>query len=127
VVPALGEVEAVARRVRWAAPRCGWITSLDGSSVQAPPGATHWRRQTLEPVRFAAALDALRARGVELLLELGPGASLTRLAARALPRARCLASAAGEAEPARHVLELGARLWEAGHDVAWERLLADVR
>ncbi|MEZ6186333.1 MAG: acyltransferase domain-containing protein [Planctomycetota bacterium] len=126
VAPGLRAIEAAARQVPWAAPRCGWISSLDGASVQAPPTPAHWRRQTLEPVRFAEALGALRARGVEVLLELGPGASLSRLAARALPSARTLTSAPGEADPARHLLEVAARLWEAGHPVTWERLLADL-
>ncbi|MEO3853253.1 acyltransferase domain-containing protein, partial [Streptomyces sp. B8F3] len=44
----------------------------------------YWVRQVREPVRFAAAIDALRAAGVTTYVETGPDAALTTLATECL-------------------------------------------
>jgi len=126
VEPALPGLEAAARRVSWSPPRVGWVSTATAGAMLAPPDALHWRNQTRRPVRFADSLATLRKKGVEVFLELGPGASLTRLAAGQVGGATCLASAAGEAEPAAHVAAVAARLWERGIAVDWERVSEDL-
>ncbi|MCA8924525.1 MAG: acyltransferase domain-containing protein, partial [Planctomycetes bacterium] len=126
VATSLDGLAAASARVAWRAPRCGWVSTRTGASQVAPPDAAHWRGHTRDPVRFGAALTALRAQRVEFMLELGPGASLARLAGRALPEVGVASSVAGDDDPAEHVLGVATRLWDLGVPIAWEQLHADV-
>jgi [acyl-carrier-protein] S-malonyltransferase len=82
-----------------------------------------WSRQLADPVLYWPALDALLANGDVILVEAGPGQSLTALA-KQHPNVRRGASAAvallparpGDAAQERHaVLSAAARLWLDGH------------
>lgn len=47
--------------------------------------ATRWRRHVREPVRFADCLRAMHDAGCRVFVEIGPGATLLRMARRTLP------------------------------------------
>jgi amino acid adenylation domain-containing protein len=101
----------------------GW---LDAHS--AKNAGEYWSRHILAPVAFAANAMALSALRPSLVVEAGPGRSLTRLISECV-------RAAKEARPImlsamRHPSERGAsdwealcrclaRLWESGFDVDW--------
>ncbi|MFE4976386.1 SDR family NAD(P)-dependent oxidoreductase [Kitasatospora sp. NPDC056651] len=87
-----------------------------------------WSRQLVDPVRFGPALDALLAEQDHLLLEVGPGRTLTSLVARhpAAADGRHLAVASlpgrrgdGERADWRSVVDVLAVLWTEGHPVDW--------
>lgn len=84
----LDALQRRAHAITHAAPRITLVSNL-GRSV-APgtgPDARYWRRHAREPVRFAACIEALKAAGVTVLVEIGPHPTLVALAARGVPEA----------------------------------------
>ena len=82
VDPVLEELESAGAQLGWAAPAGTFVSGLTGREIgpEEVLDGGYWRRQAREPVRFAAGVAALAARGVGLLVEVGPGAELGRLA-----------------------------------------------
>ncbi len=65
------------------------VLGLHGSwAGEEVASAGYWRRQLREPVRFADGLTTLRAKGCELLVEIGPAPLLLGLAGRQWPEGR---------------------------------------
>jgi len=119
-------VEAFAEAVSRCAlqpPRLPYLSNVTGTWIR-PEEATdpaYWGRHLRQPVRFAAGLGELLAAQPGVLLEVGPGETLGRLARRALrrgsatPRPVVLSSLPAEPEAAeRHLLRTLGRLWLAG-------------
>ncbi|HEV2639821.1 MAG TPA: SDR family NAD(P)-dependent oxidoreductase [Actinocrinis sp.] len=78
--PMLADFAAVTASVSYSAPRIPMISTMTGlpaADELLDPG--YWVRQVREPVRFAAAVAALRESGVRTFLEIGPDAVLTAL------------------------------------------------
>jgi phthiocerol/phenolphthiocerol synthesis type-I polyketide synthase E len=115
--PLARAVSAVARRQ----PAIPFVSNLTGTWILADEATdpTYWGRQMLAPVRFAAGLRTLAA-GLpdNVLLEVGPGESLSRLARRELrEHAQPVVSSLPEqqgADDQEHLLRAAARLWLAG-------------
>ncbi|UED87478.1 type I polyketide synthase [Streptomyces profundus] len=80
--PILEEFAATARRLTYHAPR---IPLVAGGDVTDPD---HWVRHIREPVRFHDHLTALGGHGVGVMVEVGPGATLTPHAPDATPLLR---------------------------------------
>jgi len=82
--PMLDELERAAAAVRATPARIPIASNLTGELMPAgvAPGARYWRDHTREPVRFAACVQALRAAGYDVFLEVGPRATLTAMARR---------------------------------------------
>lgn len=80
-----------AEALRAAAPRSPGsgvrlLSGLDGNAVQdVESGSAKLAGQIAREIDWAACLDACRASGARLVLELGPGAALSRMAARLFP------------------------------------------
>jgi amino acid adenylation domain-containing protein len=120
------------RRVRLSPPRLPYVSNLTGTWIR-PEEATdplYWAEHIRRPVRFAAGLAELLAEPSRLLLEVGPGNSLTTLA-RQHPARR----ASQPALPSlRHPRERGddvgfllgtvAQLWLAGVEIDWRGFYA---
>ncbi len=127
--PMLPEFRAAAAGIAFKDPEIPYVSSLTGTFVNASNvrDPDFWARQIRNPVQFAKGCAALVAEGVTLVLEVGPGRSLSSLARQCglaaqgidvltlLPEpqdpAFCLASAIG-------------RLWLAGADINWKALYA---
>ncbi len=77
--PMLEPFEAIARSVAYETPQIAWVSTVTGEWLRAVDGA-YWRRQVRQPVRFAQAVRTLRARGIELAVEMGPSPVLLGLA-----------------------------------------------
>lgn len=124
VEPMLGAFEALLSCVALSAPHIPFVSNLSGRWITADEARdpSYWARHLRGVVRFADGLDELLAKPDRVLLEVGPGETLSALARRhpGLGRRPALASqrhprqAAQDADqPARCL----AQLWIAGVDV----------
>jgi [acyl-carrier-protein] S-malonyltransferase len=94
MAPALEPFEAVLARTPMASPAVPVLAGIDGTAVLSAQRAREVLvRQLDHPVQWWNCLRALRERGCTVLLELGPGSTLSRMATDLLPgvEARSLA------------------------------------
>ena len=102
-----------------------WITPAEATS------ADYWASHVRDTVRFADGLTELTKDPRNILLEVGPGQTLTTLARQHPSKAAdqlVLASLplTGDEEP-RGILETLGRLWMAGAEVDWQGFYAEER
>ncbi len=139
--PALPRFAAEVARVELKAPKLPFLSNLSGTWIR-PEEATdpdYWVRHLRGTVRFSAGLEVLFAASRTVLLEVGPGASLSALARQHPGRSTgqlVLASlaAATEASAAADggadtpaVLRALGQLWLAGVEVRWKGFYAHER
>ena len=86
----------------------------------ASPG--YWGRQILQPVQFAATIQALSRDGYDLFLEIGPSDTLAAFARHSLEPARCLAlsSLHRGTDDWRRILATLGELFVRGQEISWE-------
>jgi [acyl-carrier-protein] S-malonyltransferase len=79
--PAVAPFGAALESVEWARPRAPVLAGISGAPIFAPaPARKALREQLATTIDWAACLDGLRERGCTVLLELGPGSGLARMA-----------------------------------------------
>ncbi|WP_407562332.1 type I polyketide synthase [Streptomyces sp. 184] len=130
--PVLADFRAVAAGLRFHAPRIPAVSTVTGR--RAGPGdlasAEYWVRHAREGVRFHDAVRALAAEGIRHVLEIGPDATLSAMAAEALGDPGgpvfCPLGRADRPEP-QAAVEGVARAWCAGVDVDWQALCSGGR
>ncbi len=129
VDPLLADFRAAAAEVGH---RPGTVPVLSGLTGAPVPRrgwtAEHWVRQLREPVRFGPALDRLLAMPHPVLVEVGPGRTLTGLALRRGADTAVATIPAGATAPDavhRAVLEAVGTAWSAGAPVDWPAFAAD--
>ena len=111
IEPMLDDFERFARGIRFRPPRLPLLSNLFGRWFKPGevPDAAYWRRHARQTVRYADCLSALFHRDISLMLEVGPGTTLTTMG--------------------RRVRESGQRTWlvslSPGRD-AWRTLLASL-
>ena len=116
------------------APQRPFVSSVTGTWITAEQAqdAGYWAAQCVRPVRFAAAVETLLTSGVDILLEAGPGETLTTLAMQA-PSAhgRVIALPSltrdGQTRAARTLQDALGSLWSAGVQVDWPGYFAEQR
>ncbi|MFR9727676.1 SDR family NAD(P)-dependent oxidoreductase [Saccharopolyspora sp. MS10] len=119
--PVLDDFRAVVAGLDLRAPEIPIVSALTGAD---PATVEHWVRHVREPVRYAAALDALRASGVRAFLELGPDGVLSALHRENVPEAVAVpVLRAGRDEELTAITAL-AGLHVAGVPVDWTAPLA---
>jgi natural product biosynthesis luciferase-like monooxygenase protein/amino acid adenylation domain-containing protein/non-ribosomal peptide synthase protein (TIGR01720 family) len=131
VEPLMDELKRVVSGLRLSAPQMPYVSSVTGTWIRAAEATdpAYWARQMRAPVRFGDGLEALKADGCTVFLEVGPDQALTALArlglrghagraVASLPRAGTKAS-----EHAALSEALGA-LWEQGLEVRWQDVYA---
>jgi acyl transferase domain-containing protein len=128
VVP---EFLAHVQKVRLAEPQAPIASTLTGEWLGAAEATdpNYWARHLRGTVRFSSALRTLLASNPDLLLEVGPRATLTTLArqhfAKNEPAPTCVATLADDPSRERAaVLAAQGQLWAGGEPVALERLAA---
>ena len=136
--PVLDEYEAEVRQVQLRAPQVSYASNVTGQWVTAAEATDtrYWVRHLREPVRFWEGLKLILSGGVAtLLLEMGPGESLSKLArlqvgemgkSGAAVEHRVVATLGRAAEGGESevgaVMRAVGELWAAGVEVAWEKL-----
>lgn len=125
VAPLVKAVSAVRRR----SPRVPYVSNVTGTWVR-PEEATdpeYWGRHLRSTVRFADGMSAI-LESASAILEVGPGATLSRLALRHPQRSGQLVAPTlpGPQEKAscRSLLEAIGQLWSAGGSPDWLRFHA---
>lgn len=80
--PILDEFEAVASRVKFQPPRLAIISNVTGAIASANEicSPKYWRRHVRDTVRFAEGVEALRASGCHIVIEMGPRPTLLGMA-----------------------------------------------
>ncbi len=112
--PMLEEFERLVSTLELKAPEIPIVSNLTGEELTAEQATSsdYWGTQIRQPVRFAAGIAHLHEQGATRLLELGPQATLTAIAAECLADAKDLALAPtlrrDHAEPQAFVAALGA-------------------
>ncbi len=127
--PMLPEFRTLAASVSFDAPRIPLVSSLTGQRVTAAEvmDPDFWANQIREPVQFAKGCETLAALGATLVLEVGPGRSLSALAQQCGLQARGLdivTMLPDAQDPAFSVAAALGKLWLAGVDVDWTGLYA---
>jgi acyl transferase domain-containing protein len=127
--PILPEFERFCRSITFHAPSAPYVSNLTGTWIKPHEAREprHWVRHLRETVRFADGLGALLDRMKDaVVLEVGPGRTLTSLAALQPNRPHAALSAmphpaSGESGVALLLTAIG-QLWLAGAPVDWARL-----
>ncbi|NHN76931.1 SDR family NAD(P)-dependent oxidoreductase [Azotobacter chroococcum] len=121
VEPMLGEFESLLSRIALGAPRIPFVSNLSGRWITAEEACSpgYWVRHVRGTVRFADGLDELLGKPDRILLEVGPGETLTSLARRHR-QAGARPVLASQCHPQRRALNAEqparclAQLWLAG-------------
>lgn len=124
--PAADEFRAAFRDVELRAPRIPIISAATGALMTDDEARdpAFWADQLIRPVLFGPALEQLLAQGPQLLVEVGPGQTLTALS-RAHVGGSHLAVASlpprrpGPGGDQIAILRGLATVWTDGHDVDW--------
>ncbi|MBZ4419893.1 non-ribosomal peptide synthetase/type I polyketide synthase [Myxococcus sp. RHSTA-1-4] len=131
VEPLMEELKRVVSGLRLSAPQVPYVSSVTGTWIRAEEATdpAYWARQMRAPVRFGDGLDALKADGCTVFLEVGPDQALTalaRLGLRGHPGRAVPSLPRAGAKPGEHAAlneALGA-LWEQGLEVRWRDVYA---
>ncbi len=131
--PLLPAFEELLRSVRFSAPEIPFVSSVTGAFITEDEACdpAYWARQLREPVRFADGVATLLAESETVLLEAGPGQTLTALARQhpAKTAAHTVVSSLPAASPgaksdAAAFREAVGHLWIAGAAIDWSGAFA---
>ena len=125
--PVLEPFAAVAAGVSFRPPQCIFVSSVTGRSARDElTKPDYWVQQIRRPVLFGAAMDALKEERIDLLIEIGPRATLLALGQQVWP------AGTGEWLPSlrpgrgdlAQMRESAGRAWVRGTPVDWRRVHA---
>lgn len=119
---ALAAFRAVIARVKLATPSARWVSNVSGRFIEPHQAVDpdYWVQQLRNTVRFADGLETLRADNANLmLLEVGPGESLSRIARATNPTCTLLP----DANKDDTWLSLFGRVWSEGAPLDLRALL----
>jgi len=125
--PALEGFRDVLAGVALRAPEAAILSNVTGDWLTDAEAVDpdYWVRQLRRPVRYRDGVARLAEMHCPLLLEVGPGAGLARLARQQLPpEGRSVASLpdAGATDGGREILKATGALWAAGAALDWPTL-----
>ena len=127
------ELAKVADSLRFSAPTIPYVSSVTGqwAALDRPVSGRYWASHCRDVVRFADALATVTADGRPLLLEVGPGRTLSTFAMQGLPKDRHLGALASLPDFALRERELAVfaettgRLWLNGVTPDWRAVRHD--
>ncbi|MFJ9106247.1 beta-ketoacyl synthase N-terminal-like domain-containing protein [Streptomyces sp. NPDC102405] len=122
--PILDAYEAAVARVELREPTLPFLSNVTGTWITAQQATdpAYWRRHTRDTVRFADGLDEVCADHEAVLLEVGPGQTLTKLAQRHLRTQTAIPSmrqARSQESDASFLLQALGQLWLRGVQIDW--------
>ncbi|MCU1501643.1 MAG: polyketide/non-ribosomal peptide synthetase [Ilumatobacteraceae bacterium] len=118
--PILAEFEAFCRTVRFAAPTIPYVSNLTGTWITAADvqDPTYWVRHLRNAVRFSNGIDTILEDPHRVLLEIGPGRTLSNLARESQATPMAIAPTLRHPKEASSdvavALTAVGRAWEAG-------------
>ena len=126
--PVLDAFRAKVAGVRLKAPQIAFVSNVTGSWITDAEAVSpdYWTSHLRQPVRFAAGAEELLRDGARVLVEIGPGRTLTSLV-RQQPAARGRTALTTVRHPQEsesdraHLLNAIGRLWVVGIAVDWAR------
>ncbi|WP_398858442.1 MULTISPECIES: type I polyketide synthase [Streptomyces] len=121
--PILEDFRTVVAGLTFTEPRIPIVSTVTGLAAAAEEltSADYWVEHVRRPVRFADAVSTLTTDGITTLLEIGPDAVLTAMAADHTT-ATCLPLQRRNRPEAAEALTTLARLWVQGQPVDWQAL-----
>lgn len=126
--PMVAEFTQAAARTQRNAPKIPWISTCTGRRITAEDMAdpSYWARQLRQAVRFADALEAVVGDPLNVLLEVGPGQTLSQLA-RQHPKKHerlavfsSLGTSSADSQDLASMLSALGKLWTAGVKPHWD-------
>jgi acyl transferase domain-containing protein/thioesterase domain-containing protein len=121
--PHLGAFEELVAECAPKAPRIRVVSSVTGTWL-TPVDATdpaYWRRQFREPVRFSDAISTLLSSGRRVVIEAGPGETLSALIRQHPAAASGAIVTTLPTSTPRRPLEAVGEAWLAGVPIDWQR------
>jgi amino acid adenylation domain-containing protein len=131
--PVLAPFTELLRKVKFGKPEIPYVSNVTARWITAAEAASpeYWADHVRQTVRFADGVAELMKDSRQVLLEVGPGQTLSTLARQHAAKSKeqiVLASLAMEGEQELHgLLDTLGRLWMAGINVDWEQFYADER
>ena len=131
--PILPEFREALWRLRLSAPERPYISNLSGTWITAKEACDpeYWVRHFRNTVRFSDGLATLLESGDRVLLEVGPGQTLSTLARQQPKRPRAAVPSLRRSDDgtpdARFLRGAFGRLWASGVSVSWSHLRGDER
>jgi acyl transferase domain-containing protein len=124
MTPMVAGFEQLLAGVRPMPPQAHFYSTVTADRLPAEELASpgYWGRQILQPVQFAATIQALSRDGYDLYLEIGPSGTLAAFARHSLEPAKCLALTSlhrGTGDWRRILATLG-ELFVRGQEISWE-------
>ncbi|MBP6688344.1 MAG: SDR family NAD(P)-dependent oxidoreductase [Hyphomonadaceae bacterium] len=123
--PVLGQFRELCKTIKFQAPKIPFVSNVTGAWITAAEATDpeYWVRHLRSTVRFAEGLATLRAMGEPILIEIGPGRTLSMLArAQATPwrnTFNCMRHPQESASDLKYALTGLGRLWAAGANIDW--------
>ncbi|GCE15722.1 type I polyketide synthase [Tengunoibacter tsumagoiensis] len=129
--PILASFEQEVRQVTLSEPRLPYLSNLTGGWMQAQEATSvrYWVQHMRQTVRFGQGIDQLFENEDTILIEVGPGTTLSTFARKSQRATResvivSLLRHPQDQQPESACLLKGiGRLWEAGVDLEWSKLL----
>ncbi|MBW4644887.1 MAG: aminotransferase class III-fold pyridoxal phosphate-dependent enzyme [Goleter apudmare HA4340-LM2] len=129
IEPILDELTEIAHRVQYRPTRIPIVSTLTGEKLhpQQRLDAQYWRRQTREPVQFAAGIQTLVQEGYNCFLELGPHPTLIGMGKRCLGENTgiWLPSLKKEQNDSQVILSSLSHLYLQGLEIDWTGFTGD--
>ena len=132
--PVLAPFAAAAGRLELGKPDLPYVSNLSGDWIQSSEATDpeYYARHLRGAVRFSAGIERILSDlPGAILLEVGPGRSLTQMAARSPQQATCrltsLPSPSANADACRVLLTALGALWQRGVEVDWAAFAEDGR
>lgn len=120
----------ICRNFAFRQPEIDWYSTLTGNNLRgAPPvDGEYWRRHMVEPVRFWASMVQATDRGPSIFLEIGPGETLTSMAAAAVERDqhKWFTSLSAKGGGINHLMNSAINLWMAGVNVDLDLAMSEL-
>ena len=120
--PMLDEFEAVARGVRYSAPRLMLVSNVSGALAgEEVCSARYWREHVREAVNFVAGMRTLEAQGVTTYVEVGPSPVLLGMGRACVEEdtAQWVNSLRRNESGCSQMQAALGQLWLDGHKVQW--------